>query len=467
MFYRLFTFLFFVLLATRVPAQNYAAYNIQVLARLTPNTADQGFDGRRYSGCWGWYQANKNKEYAIAGTSNGTYFYDITNAQSPVQKGFIQGTQGATYREIKTKDHYAYIISDDITPNGLQIVDLQYLPDSLPLLYSGDAFFKRAHSAWVDGRHLYLASTTFSNNFSPMTVWSLANPTAPVLMRRLEQDFPFINLVHDMHTRNDTIYASCANQGLFVFYFDTLTGKFLQLGSYSGFAGAGYNHSSALTADGKSLVFCEEIPAALPIHLLNVSNPSNVTSLCQLLPYPKTTPHNPFVKGQFAFISCYEDGLFIYDISDPANPSRAGYFDTYYQGGANTGVYGPINYRGNWGNYPFLPSGHLIANDMQNGLFILDASAAYTTTVKDYLGFANLEQKVQISVEVRQKKITLLNPSHENVHFKLKDVCGKVLQTKDFNCSTEIDLSEFSIGVYICQLSTQQLQIQKKIIIQD
>jgi hypothetical protein len=201
--------------------------------------------------------------------------------------------------------------------------------------------------------------------------------------------------------------------------------------------------------------------------VLNVSNPSNMTALCQLLPHPKTTPHNPSVKGQFAFISCYEDGLFIYDVSDPTNPSRAGYFDTYEQGGANTGVYGPINYRGNWGNYPFLPSGHIIATDMQNGLFILDASAAYTTTVKDYLGFAYLEKKEKVSVEVRAKKITLLIPSPEPVLFKLTDVCGKVLQTREFNYSTDIELSEFNTGVYICQFFTEHLQIQKKIIIQD
>ncbi|NBQ47103.1 MAG: T9SS C-terminal target domain-containing protein, partial [Sphingobacteriia bacterium] len=86
---------------------------------------------------------------------------------------------------------------------------------------------------------------------------------------------------------------------------------------------------------------------------------------------------------------------------------------------------------------------------------------------KDYLGFANLEKKEKVSVEVRAKKITLLIPSPEPVLFKLTDVCGKVLQTREFNCSTEIDLSEFSTGVYICQFFTEYLQIQKKIIIQD
>lgn len=465
MLFRIYSFIFFSLLAVLLPAQNYSSYNISLLSHLTPNIGDQGFDGRRYSGCWGWYQTSKNKEYAIAGTSNGTYIYDISVAQSPVQSGFIPGTQGATYREIKTKDHYAYIISDDITPTGLQIIDLQYLPDSVPLLYSGGGFFKRAHSAWVDGQHLYLASTTFSDNFSPMTVWSIATPTMPVLLRRLEQDFPFINLVHDMHTRNDTIYAASANQGLFVFYFDTLSGKFLQLGSYSGYSGAGYNHSSALTADGRTLIFCEEIPAALPIRIVDVANPSNISPIQKFSPHARTTPHNPFVKGQFALISCYEDGLFIYDISDPANPSRAGYFDTYHQGGANTGIYGAINYRGNWGNYPFLPSGHIIANDMQNGIFILDASAAYTTTVKDYLGLTSVDAVTKIRIEARLKKIRIEIPAKQNAVFTLSTIEGKVIRSLNVSATAEIDVSDLNNGVYICQLISANQQVQKKLIL--
>jgi len=466
MFIRFFIFIFIVV-AQVFSAQTYPAYNISLLAHLTPNITDQGFDGRRYSGCWGWYQAGKNREYAISGTSNGTYFYDITSVTNPQRCGFIQGSQGATYREIKTKDHHAYIISDDITTTALQIVDLQFLPDSLPLRYGGNQYFNRAHSLWIDGDHLYLASTTFSNGFSPLSVWSLANPTNPVLLRRLEQDFPFINLVHDLHSRNDTIYASCAYQGLLIFHFDTLAGKFTQLGSYSAYSGAGYNHSSAMTADGKTLVFCEEIPASLPVQVLDISNLSNITPLQKFSPYMRTTPHNPSIKNQFAIISCYEDGLFVYDLSDPSNPSRAGYFDTYPQGGTNTGEYGPINYRGNWGNYPHLPSGHIIANDMQNGIFILDAKAAYTTTVKDFVGITAAEARKEARLELKENKIFCFCPTNEKAHLVLSDVRGIEIKNLRLSASSEIDLSDLPRGIYFCNFNCGSTNVQKKLLLQN
>ena len=54
----------------------------------------------------------------------------------------------------------------------------------------------------------------------------------------------------------------------------------------------------------------------------------------------------------------------ITDISHPNNPIEVGHYDTYPQGSGN-GFYGC------WGVYPYLPSGNILASDMQNGLFVL------------------------------------------------------------------------------------------------
>ena len=40
-------------------------------------------------------------------------------------------------------------------------------------------------------------------------------------------------------------------------------------------------------------------------------------------------PHNPFVHQDKLYISYYEDGVQVYDVSDGANPTRIAYFDTY------------------------------------------------------------------------------------------------------------------------------------------
>ena len=66
------------------------------------------------------------------------------------------------------------------------------------------------------------------------------------------------------------------------------------------------------------------------------------------------------------------DGLYAYDISNPASPLLLGYFDTYWQN--TSGTYPSPGYAGAWGAYPYLPSGNILVNDMQNGLFVLDPS---------------------------------------------------------------------------------------------
>ncbi len=375
-----------LLLSLNAIAQIYQSYNVTMLSLSTPNIGDVGTDNRRYSGCWGWYQASKNKEYGISGTSNGVYFIDVTSPTSPSVSAFVQGKQGGTYREIKTYQHYCYVVSDDGPTNKFQIIDMQYLPDSVRVVHNSDTIFPRGHTLWIDQDKLYVGAVTYTNGFSAMNVYSLATPTAPVLLRKLGQDAAYISYVHDMYVRNDTVYASCANQGLYVFHFLTATNTFSLLGSYTDYQSHGYNHSSALSGDGRYLLFCDEVPESLPMHFVDVQNLGNIQPVKDFIPYNTTTPHNPFIKGNFALVSCYQDGLHIYDISQPNNINIVGYFDTHPQGGANTGYYGASAYRGNWGAYPYLPSGNIIANDMQNGMFVLSASAAFTTTVKNPVG---------------------------------------------------------------------------------
>ena len=60
----------------------------------------------------------------------------------------------------------------------------------------------------------------------------------------------------------------------------------------------------------------------------------------------------------------YDDGLRIFDISDPYNPNQIIFYDTYLPNSYNS-------YKGAWGVYPNLSSGNIIVSDMQTGLYII------------------------------------------------------------------------------------------------
>ncbi|MBL7931637.1 MAG: choice-of-anchor B family protein [Bacteroidia bacterium] len=453
-------------------SQVFQSYNINMISHITPNMGDMATDGRQYSGCWGWYQASKNKEYAISGTSNGTYFIDVTVPSSPTVSAFVQGMQQSTYREMKTYQNYCYIVSDESGNVKFQIVDMQYLPDSIHIVYNDSTYFKRGHTIWIDQDKMYIGAMLDDTlGFSPMAIFSLATPTAPVLLRKLQQDIPSIDYVHDMYVRNDTIYASCAYQGLYVFKYNNATNTITQLGSYKDYQSHGFNHSSFLTQDGKHLIFCDEVPGGLPVHFVNVQNLGNIQPVQDFHPMPKTTPHNPFIKGNFAIVSSYQDGLFIYDISQPNSISLAGYFDTFPQGGVSWGNdYGTSDYRGNWGAYPFLPSGIVIANDMQNGTFILDATSAYTTSVKNPVGLAEQPQR-------ETDLVIFPNPvsSYANVYFgsqltsviEITNILGQCVFEKEFigNINASLDLRSLENGTYTIAVRENNRTKIKKLIV--
>lgn len=398
----------FIVLTKATSWAQFASQNITMLSKFDDTTVpSEPTFGIRYNGIWGWADG-AGQEYACIGATNGVYIVDVTLPNAPVQRDFIPGcVTNCIWRELKTYQNYLYMVSDDGGPNCFQIADLSYLPDSVHIVYKSDSIFRRSHTIFIDGNKLYCGYVTggvFGGSTS-MAVFSLADPTMPLLLRKLSDDDPAIGLVHDMYVRNDTVYASAAFDGLQIYHFDSISIQFTKLASITNYPFSGYNHSSALTSDSHTLIFTDEVNAGLPLKAYNIADLQNMTlgSTFRSTPNSTATPHNPFMVNDYDLVvAYYQDGLQLFDVSNPANVVRTGFFDTSPNDGV--GLPNP-NYSGCWGAYVDLPSGLILASDMQNGLFVLDASAILATP----------------SITTEPNSISVFpNPANDILNIKLK-----------------------------------------------
>ncbi len=456
----------------------YPSQNITLLSHWdTTKTIAEPIYDIRYSSVWGWADTVKHREYAIIGSTDGTYFIDVTNPAQPVKRGYVPGPRDSCiWREFKTYKNYLYMSSDDATSawnkNNLQIIDMSYLPDSVHLVYNTDTLIVRSHTIFIDGDKLYGGYVHYNQSqYYAMAIYSLANPIAPTYIRSLDSDYVLSggNIVHDMYVRNDTVYASCSYDGLHIYEFNPSSPKFTELGSLTGYEpGGAYNHSSALTADGKTLIFADEEPANLKVKSVDVTNFSNLTILDKFSSTPTTTatPHNPFIrkgKNDRCVISYYADGVQIFDITNPSIVTRTGYFISS-PGGCSACP--NQNYFSCWGVYIDLPSGIILASDMQHGLFVLDASAAMN-------GVNEIANEISADVYpnpfTNNFQINFSLPSAEKFSYELSDLNGKIILKKEISLpsgknSVSIDGKNLSEGEYMLTIKGEKSSLTKKLI---
>ena len=336
---------------------------------LLPNTGPTFF----FNDIWGYHHDN-GTEVAIVGSVAFTHFIDVTDPYNPaVIDSFAGGHSSATHRDFKTYSHYAYGVCDQgNSTSSLQIFDLQYLPDSVTKVYDSQAFFTRAHNIFIDtaAARLYVVG----GNASPSGVMILdlsVDPANPTLLADHDQG----RYTHDIYVRNDTGYHCNGNAGLYIWdYTDPLLPNLL--GSLTTYTDKGYNHAAWLNPAGTHIAMADETKNKR-IKMVDVTDPAgmSVTSLFEsdlLAPVDtQSMAHNPFIYGNYAVISYYEDGVQVFDVSDPASPFRAGYYDT----DDYSTNYG--GYDGCWGVYPFLPSGLILGLDENHGLFVMHTNFAY------------------------------------------------------------------------------------------
>ena len=245
---------------------------------------------------------------------------------------------------MKVYSHYCYIIADAI-PSGLQIIDLQYLPDSVSLVntffFNG---FTRGHTIQVESPndpYLYISAGDY--NIGGLFVLDLSiDPVNPIKRGEWET---FV--VHDCRIINDTIFACniYSPPGTISVIDAVNKNALVTITSWQNLPDPG-PHNLALTADRRFAFVTDEIggnPRLLKIW--NISDLNNPVKIAEWQPNGITTSiiHNVELFGSYLFAAHYTAGLRVINVSNPYAPSESAWYDTYPLDDGFT-------YDGCWGN---------------------------------------------------------------------------------------------------------------------
>ena len=335
---------------------------------------------------WGWADLANNKEYALVGLDNGTAFVDITDTENLVYLGKLPtASSSSPWRDIKVFQDHAFIGSE-AGGHGMQVFDLTRLRNvsNPPVNFSEDAVyngFGNSHNIVINENtgFAYPVGTARSDAFNGgvhfIDISDPLNPTAA-------GGYGASGYTHDAqvvtYTGPDADYAGReiligANEAFIVLVDVTDKSNPTRISQLQ-YSNLGYTHQGWFTDDQRYFILGDELDEinvgfnsrTLVFDFSDLDNPifhatySGPTSAID---------HNGYVLGNQFFLANYTAGIRVLDISDIASGSleEVGFFDTYTNN--NTAAF-----EGVWSIYPFLPSGKIIVNDINSGLFVISAS---------------------------------------------------------------------------------------------
>ena len=320
------------------------------------------FPGQRVAGVW-HYTDSLNHEYALVGTENGLSIVDVTDPFSPL---FILQVPGISnkWHEIKTWSHYAYVTTEGTDTlgiqDGLQIIDLRYLPDSAPAHYwQGDGSIAgrlhRAHTLTVANGFVYINGHNIFSLHSGVIIADLIDPWNPHFVGADTS-----NYCHDSFVRGDTLWASEIWAGQFAVY--NISNRSAPVLNATEHTPAQFNHNAWLSDNSRVLFTTDERNHA-KLASFDVTDLSNIELLGT---YAVThvvdsgnwdAVHNVRVLNDFLINACYGSQITLVDAAYPDNLVEVGNF--------------PIPATLAWDADPFLPSGNILATGLTAGLYVL------------------------------------------------------------------------------------------------
>ncbi|MCF6456434.1 choice-of-anchor B family protein [Pseudoalteromonas sp. MMG024] len=437
-------------------AGSYSCNNVDLVAHVPLPANTSGND------IWGHVDLNNGIEYAIMGFSDGIRVYSLADPTNPTLVGRVAGAN-TTWRDIKVLQYYdetlkayqayAYVTAEANT--GVQIINLNNLPTSVSL--SGTNFtVSSAHNVYVSNvdyslnlplngqsaKMQIVGSNKYGGSFTTYDLTTPSNPSksfdiGSTSRANYTHDATSMS-INDTRATRDCVNATSGVCDVFIDFNENEiriwdatqsanTERLGQVGYDDVDSSSQYVHSGWWHENKRYVYVHDEFDENkgglnTTVRILDLADLTQPTIVGKWTSNNRTIDHNGFVKGNRYYMSNYERGLTILDISDPINPQEVGYFDTFPTSDNPS-------FNGAWGAYPYLPSGNILISDINSGLYVLKDN---TRDNNVNVAFENTELIAERSDELR---LVVTKPSavsdEASVEFEI--INGSALLDSDMN----------------------------------
>jgi choice-of-anchor B domain-containing protein len=329
---------------------------------------------------WGWTDPDTGREYAIVGRSTGTAFVDISNPREPSYLGNLPThTAASIWRGVKVFGNHAFIVSEAVN-HGMQVFDLRQLRSvaSPPV-----TFTETAHYAGFGSTHTLALNTRTGFAYAVGTrtcegglhAVDVRDPAAP----RPAGCYSLDGYTHEtqcvLYDGPDAAYRDrevCFNSNEDTLTIVDVTDKHAQRQlARAGYGGSSYTHQGWLTEDQRFFLVNDEGDERAFRHPTRtwIWDVSDLDAPAVVARYDGPTAaidHNLYIRGHLVYESNYRSGLRVLDAERIAGGqlTEVGFFDMYPEDDAAA-------FNGAWTSYPFFPSGSVVVNGIEQGLFVL------------------------------------------------------------------------------------------------
>ncbi len=459
-----FAFVLGILVSVFLISQESFAQRIRLRGKVTPDCPARGNPNWKFADLYG------EGNIAVQGTyyCTGAFIYDISNPDAPVLASWYNPGNDQQFLEAIIFNGRGYFGSGN--GGGVHIVDLSnpYNPRLLGIVNSSNGGgFNSIHEIVVfeqNGR-TYLIENYNSISFTKiLKVIDVTNPANPIFVRDIVPTEP--QWVHAVHVRGNRLYTSgwgnsSARGRTEIYDISNIGTQAPRLLGYiedpsSPVTNGNNMHSSWTSEDGKYLYSCREVtnsngPSPGDVRVYNIENPAQPLLVKRItmsdLNINAVTPHNPVVMGNLLFVSWYQAGLQVFDITNPADPKRVGQYDTFPAtfmppNFSESSILSepwdllcaspelqntlPTTYDGNWAVYPFLGYDKVLVGDMKEGIFIVDVTGIFTPP-KNLISDFDGDRKTDFSV---------FNPTTRT--WKIQKSSNGSIETYQFGLSSDL-----------------------------